>query len=304
MHAQLTVLYNDRPARRFFLQPDRVYSAGRDASCDIVLHDDRVSQRHAVFEFQGNAWNCRDPGSKNGTRINGVPSALHVLEGEEWLDLGGVLAHFSVQTSAARAAVEQRDSVRRQASREIGQQIEQLTSESGLFDSLLDAVLELADTQRAFLMLENECGDFEVLAERGISAADYRDSAFIGSVGVLDEVAKTDRAVVSCDAATHSRFGDRPSIAGGGIRALMCVPVNVNDQRRAILYTDSDEPGKVFDELDMEILASLAERAGVAIAASLLRKSLRQLSAEFAEVPAVTLSRLIDRRKIADTAAT
>lgn len=305
MYAQLTVLYNDRPARRFFLQPDRVYRAGRDPSCELVLHDDRISQHHAAFSFEDGAWVLCDRGSKNGTRVNGKPVARHALAGDEWLDVGGVLAHFSVQSGAARVAAEQRDTVRRQLSREAGQQIADITNTRALFDSLLDTVIGLAGTRRAFLMLENDLHDFEVLADRGIAADDYRTATFLGSVGVLEEVARTGRAVVSCDAVTHSRFGARPSIAGGGIRALMCVPVKVNDRRRAILYTDSDEPGKVFDELDMEILESLAERAGVAIAASLLRKSLHELSAELAEVPpAVTLSRLIDRRAVMETAGT
>lgn len=305
VYAQLTVFHDDRPARRYLLQSDRAYSAGCDPSCDIVLDDARVSRRHAAFSFDGGAWVCRDTGSKNGTRLNGNPGEAHRLGGNAWLDLGGLLAHFCVQTRTTRVAAEQRDTVRRRLSREIGQQIDSAANADTLFDSLLDAVLGLAGTRRAFLMLENASDDFQVLAERGFSADDYRSETFMGSVGVLEEVAKTGRSVVSCDAVTHSRFGERPSIAGGGIRALMCVPVKVNDRRRAILYTDSDQPGKVFDELDMEILESLAERAGVAIAAGLLRESLQEMSAAFADASAgMTLSRLLERRTVVETAGT
>lgn len=238
----------------------------------------------------------RDSASKNGTRVNGQAVAFHVLQGDEWLDLGGVLAYFCVQSSAARAAATQRDTARRDLSRAAGEQLAGITNAGALLDSLLDAVLDLAGTRRAFLMLETDFHDFEVLAARGISAGAFQSAAFVGSVSVLDEVARTESAIVSCDAIAHPRFGERPSIAGGRVRALMCVPVRVNDRRRAILYTDSDEMGKVFDELDMEMLENLAERTGVAIAASLLKKSLRELSAELAESPpAVTLSRLLDR---------
>jgi len=45
---------------------------GRDAECDIVLDDRRVSRRHAEIERVGAQWRISDLGSHNGTFVDGV----------------------------------------------------------------------------------------------------------------------------------------------------------------------------------------------------------------------------------------
>lgn len=48
-------------------------SAGRDESSDVVLHDPSVSRHHARLWIDGSRVTVEDLGSKNGTRVNGVP---------------------------------------------------------------------------------------------------------------------------------------------------------------------------------------------------------------------------------------
>jgi hypothetical protein len=57
------------PAGEYSL--DRDYSIGRDASCDIVLADQRVSRRHLGVACAGDI-RFEDLGSSNGTYLNGV----------------------------------------------------------------------------------------------------------------------------------------------------------------------------------------------------------------------------------------
>jgi hypothetical protein len=43
---------------------------GRDADCDVVIRDSRVSGRHAAVRQQGEFWELRDLGSANGIFVN------------------------------------------------------------------------------------------------------------------------------------------------------------------------------------------------------------------------------------------
>jgi hypothetical protein len=63
---------------------------GRDASCDCLLADDRVSRRHAEVWRDGERWILRDLGSLNGTRVNGIRviEPVEVLPGDR-VNLGG-----------------------------------------------------------------------------------------------------------------------------------------------------------------------------------------------------------------------
>jgi hypothetical protein len=47
---------------------------GRDASCDLVIDDATLSRVHLVFrQAEGGRWAVRDAGSRNGSKIDGVP---------------------------------------------------------------------------------------------------------------------------------------------------------------------------------------------------------------------------------------
>jgi hypothetical protein len=75
----------------------------------------------------------------------------------------------------------------------------------------------------------------------------------------------------------------RDSIARGGIRALVCVPVAALGLPLGAIYADSRTPGSAFTELDVEILEALAAQAALAIAAVRLDEDVRRLLAELPE---------------------
>ena len=77
---------------------------GRDEqSCELWIHDESVSRRHAEVFLQGHAVYIRDLGSSNGTWVNGQPLGPHPVElapgqivyvghaplGVEWTQSGG-----------------------------------------------------------------------------------------------------------------------------------------------------------------------------------------------------------------------
>jgi hypothetical protein len=68
---------------------DRGLVVGRDATCDLVLHDPRISRRHLAFELDGEgAVLFRDLASTNGVLLNGRHCASGVLRAGDELRLG------------------------------------------------------------------------------------------------------------------------------------------------------------------------------------------------------------------------
>src|SRR5688572_13493525 len=53
--------------------PDGATTMGRADENDIVLSGDLVSRKHARIELRGDALTVEDLGSRNGTRVNGLP---------------------------------------------------------------------------------------------------------------------------------------------------------------------------------------------------------------------------------------
>jgi pSer/pThr/pTyr-binding forkhead associated (FHA) protein len=89
------VLYEpDGNVRRAKLDPGVPFTVGRSAGQSIYVSDPRVSRKHLVLEPIGGAWFARDPGSANGTFLNGVrvAAAVSVRPGDV-LELGDSRAH-------------------------------------------------------------------------------------------------------------------------------------------------------------------------------------------------------------------
>lgn len=71
-------------------------SAGREASNQIVLDDDFVSQRHIRIERKENGFLLRDLRSRNGTLVNGTRVIEAVLGDGDRIRIGGIELVFSV----------------------------------------------------------------------------------------------------------------------------------------------------------------------------------------------------------------
>ncbi len=82
---------------------DRSVEMGRDPACELPLHDDNVSWRHARVEDRGNGdWAIVDLGSTNGTLLNGQPCAGAILRPGDRIFIGKTVVEM--QQDALRDA--------------------------------------------------------------------------------------------------------------------------------------------------------------------------------------------------------
>ncbi len=80
---------------------DRVLVVGRDAACDLVLHDPRVSRRHLEVRLDGRTLSFRDLGSANGTLHNGARVATGELGLGDVVVLGDTELQVEAETGDA-----------------------------------------------------------------------------------------------------------------------------------------------------------------------------------------------------------
>jgi len=71
-----------------------VTTIGRMADCELPVGDPNISRRHAEVRAQGSGFVLHDLGSTNGTRVNGVVVAEHVLRDGDVITLGGTRLTF------------------------------------------------------------------------------------------------------------------------------------------------------------------------------------------------------------------
>jgi pSer/pThr/pTyr-binding forkhead associated (FHA) protein len=296
MPARLTVYLADRPARVLVLREEEEYVLGRDATSTLVVDDDRVSRRHARLRRGREGWELSDLASKNGTLVNGQPvSGRALLAHRGWLSLGGVLASFEPLTEEQSRAESSAESERRRSTVAARRRLAAADSLDAILQGLLESVVQLSGAERGFVLLARGDGDLAVAAASGLAAFDLGAAEFSGSIGAVERARATGRAVAVADALADPALGGRESVARGGIRALVCMPLSppppppppapaergaAFDRRLGVLYADSSAPGSAFTELDAEILEALASQAALAIAAARLDEEVERLLAD------------------------
>ena len=283
MPGRLTLHPELRPPSRWAVFEERSYLLGRDADCDLVVDDERVSRHHARLAYIDGGWRLTDLGSKNGLAVGGLAASEARLEPGSWLSLGGVVGRFeALDADAARREAETR--VRRwQSSAEHHRRLDPAAGLDALLRQVLASVLELSGGERGFVLLAGDRG-LEVAAASGLGADELRHPEFAGSVGAVERALAERRSVALADVAGDPSLALRPSVLAGGIRALACVPLVALGRSLGALYTDSRQPGSSFEALDVELLEAFASHAALALAVARLDQELARLVAELPEL--------------------
>jgi pSer/pThr/pTyr-binding forkhead associated (FHA) protein len=288
--ARLTLFLADRPARVYTLREGADHVIGRDADCAVRIDDDRASRRHSLLRAEDGKWRLADLRSKNGTQLDGstVRGTGQPLQETSWISFGGVLARFE-QLSEEAAARQQDEQLRRwQSSVEMQRRLTPSLGLALLLERLLDSVLQLSRTDRAFVLLAEADGGLVLAASRGMPAGTVLAEEFAGSVGAVQLALQEGRPVATSDAQLDRRLAHRPSIAEHQVRALVCMPLVAADRLIGALYADSSRAGAELTELDVEILSGLAGHAALAITVARLDAELARVAAGLGAPAAAT----------------
>lgn len=128
---------------------------------------------------------------------------------------------------------------------------------------VLDIVMEVMEADRGFVMLREEATNslnVKVAREMGKELA-----ASSPSMGIAGRAAIDGEPVLMADRATDQEFGMRDSIIMGQIASAMCVPLKIENRILGSIYVDTRKASVTFGEEDLELFASLANQAALAI---------------------------------------
>jgi Nif-specific regulatory protein len=276
-------------------------SIGREAVNRVCLIDPSVSRKHALIKRDGDNFKVLDLESLNGTFVNGVPVSERSLVHGDQIDIGDVSLLFllhDVESEPPRELVsfDERNLVTRSLVRLHRQDAFYLAEEKVLaalpptarVASDLNALLKismvvnsihgLAELQRRLLELI-----FEVVpAERGaILFADEGDDELIPSASYVKppgenvvvcvsrtvgtQALREGVSILSNDVLSDPALGPIESLVASQARALLCVPLIVQEEAHGIIYLDTCDSSASFDEHHLQLLTAVAGIAAIAI---------------------------------------
>jgi sigma-B regulation protein RsbU (phosphoserine phosphatase) len=268
---------------------------GRHPGCDVVLESTAVSRQHAELTRKDDDIWIEDLRSRNGTSVNGRPlTGRRQLEDGDEILIGDQLLAFAsrsrsmIATNAPRAddvfesdgrdnlIVSQVDVARPATEEGLTRQAEaRLRAVLGLqravgaslslddvLPRLLDGLLEIFPrAERGFVLLVDPQSRRMVLKARKVRGTQEAGPLRL-SLSLIEQVARSHKAILSADAVSDSRFNTHDSVTDCRIRSVMCVPVvGEDDALLGVVQVDSRDVQNGFVASDLELLAGVAGQA-------------------------------------------
>jgi phosphoserine phosphatase RsbU/P len=270
---------------------------GRSSKTDVVINDRFLSRVHARIVQQGDGWLIEDMGSRNPTRLNGMPvtspatlkpgdvilmaESRVVVEGPEGPVAGSgpegrnetlpgstifraASTFFAPEAAAAAAG----DPLARNLAERLKllNEVHRALAAPITLEALLEMILERAfahlQPDEGAVFLRKSDGGFEAAASRRLPGA---TGELLYSRRLAQEVAGKGMAALVTDAGIDERFARAESIVVSGVRSLIAAPLLDSEGSHGMIVLSARQRTRPFGEEDMELLAALASAAALRI---------------------------------------
>lgn len=296
---------------------------GRHPMCDVVLAEGAVSRKHVRITYQGDEFFVEDLGSLNGTQINGVSiEGRQALVDQDRIQVQHVTMRYHESDSKMNSSTGYFDTRSDEtangespsdilASVDVGSGIrhrKQSNAENVLkaFQEIILSVGNAMATteviQRVFesvfrIFPQANCGHAlirEIKGKRLVNHTYVRgrkgekpDAAVNRSVSatIVKKVMNEGVAILSADAANDERFSASESITSLRIRSVLCAPLmDSNGKAMGAIQVESTASGQLFDQDDLDLLASIASLVANAVERSRVHQELLELEFQHQEL--------------------
>jgi hypothetical protein len=266
MQARLTAYPPDSAALAQVIGTGDAVRIGRAADCTLRIDHPSMSRAHAELRVDDDRALLRDLGSKNGSFMDGTAVADAWIDGACWLRFGDVFCEFTPLSAVEVASANAGTQARRGAATAHTARIQGVQRLDDLLDATLRGVLELAQCERGFVLLDAADG-YQVRNSISLDPAALGSRQFSGSVGAIDRALQSGRSVVVNDIGQQAWLASRASVAMAGLSALVCLPLLEGSRPIGAVYADRRQAGSPITSLDLELLEAFVERAALWICA-------------------------------------
>jgi two-component system response regulator AtoC len=287
------------------------HSIGRHPSNDLELPDLSISRQHCVIEVQNagcdRKFRIRDLESANGVKVNGQAVTEHELRSGDRIQLGDCLLRFhedeprmivsepaDIQSTYRIGPTEMREI---QAGISVG-----AMPETGRYGDDLRALLEIsvalsdlrhiAEIQARFLerivaripadyaaAIPMISADLQRSMRRASQHARSEESLAQGiSSTVLDQVLRTQEAILAGSVRNEFGLADAQSFVQSGAKAVLAAPALVHGEVAGVIYLASAAAGS-FDAHHLRLAAAAASILGTAVKRAIALEDLERENA-------------------------
>ena len=146
-----------------------------------------------------------------------------------------------------------------------------------VLDTLMDQAVEVLGAERGLILIQApSTGQLMPRSARSLDVETIVSDGFRFSRGVVDEVIRTGKPLLTSDALEDERFKESASVNLYSLRSVLCVPLRSGKQQ-GVIYLDNRLTRGAFGESEQSLLEAIAGQAAVAMENAILYEELREM---------------------------
>lgn len=167
-----------------------------------------------------------------------------------------------------------------------------------VLEMIMDAAVEITDSERGFLVLREENGQWKVRTARNFDQEAVRGAENKISRSIAQQVARNGKPICTVNAQEDQRLQAFASVSELKLRSILCVPLILRETVIGTLYLDNRFKDGVFSDRELGLMEAFADHAAIALEnARLYEKNLDQADALARRTEEVEeLARILDDR--------
>jgi phosphoserine phosphatase RsbU/P len=160
-----------------------------------------------------------------------------------------------------------------------------------VLDHVMDALIDLTNAERGFLMLLDDNKTLTVKVARNFDQETIESGEFALSRTITNRVLETGQAILTNNALEDPRFAGQQSVVDNALRSIVAGPLRVRGQVIGVIYVDNRFATAVFGDEDVQLIDMFGEQAAMAIGNAIevqereaaLKEQIQQLKIEIDE---------------------
>jgi transcriptional regulator with GAF, ATPase, and Fis domain len=241
-----------------------------------VLPDPLVQDGYAIH-FDGQTYTVFAP-KKTEFVVNGKKRSKHKLTHDERLVIGSVDLRFAMVDDTPPVEAEAANTVADLDAYtklfEFSDRLMHVRDLTELLDALMDAVIEITNADKGFLiLLEGETLDVKVA--RNLNRENIADAVSQLSDSIIAKVVRSRKPVIVSDAMSDDEFAGAKSVMHLRVSSVICVPLLDRGRLLGIIYVGNDSIRDLFQNQTLRVLTVFSSQASLIVSNALLLNELR-----------------------------
>lgn len=281
-----TLIWREKDGQRGnFSISKSITTIGSGADNDIVIAGAGLAAHHARIVFDGRDFNVLEAEGNNEVLVDGRRRKKARIAHESRIRLGEAELLFNVFSGPNRPCLDEVMESELEGLRRLQEFSAKLMNREGvqsILDELMDAVVQLTDASKGFLVLFED-GRPVIKVARNLHKGNVENAITELSDSIVARVIETRTPLIVSNAMSDESFSKAESVINLRLNSVMCVPLMDRGRLLGIIYVGNDKVTGLFDAHTLELLKVFASQASMLVQNAFLLDELRLRNVSLSE---------------------